>query len=161
MVFYGHIQNGELEIRSKSKFEDDIAELPDGRVQIIVHPVSDSVSTRLRKYYWALCRLIANYYEDIGYPDKKAEDVHEENKKLYMTRSHMNFETAEVYQQEQSHMDLTNSQMLDICKRLQMRWAERGLYLPDPNEDLEEKIMWSDDKKGIGGSSGSETEDGT
>lgn len=161
MVFYGHIQNGKLELRSNSKFDTDIARLPDGRVQIIVHPVGDAVSTRLRKYYWALCRLIAGYYEDIGYPNKKAEDVHEENRKLYMTRHDMNYATGGVYAQAQSHMDLSNPKMLDICRKLQVRWAERGLYLPDPNEDLEEKIISSDVQEGVSDQSRSEATDGS
>lgn len=140
MIFYAHIKDGKLVIGDRKKMAADIATLSDSRVQISIHPIGDPVSTRLRKYYWALCRLIAAYWEDLGYPNKTAEQVHSDNKKQYMTRHFMNYGTGETYPQEQSHMNLTNAQIIDMCQKLQVAWAERGLYLPDPNEELKQAV---------------------
>lgn len=145
MKFYGQIKGGELQLRSEDKWEQDLSSLPDGRVQVTVQPIHEyPVSDRMRRYYWALNRLIQEYLEDLG-TQYSVRDIHEHNKDKYMSEEFLNRATFTPYAQHRSHVTLANRELLEITRKMQNEWGAVGLYLPDPNEQVERKIKWSSD----------------
>lgn len=140
MILFGHLKDGQLSFENLKEARKELGRLSDGRVRITVHPARETVSERLRGYYWALNRLIVQFLKDNGHFRANAKDIHKRNQRLYMSVYDMDLRTGTVYKQKLSHMNLTNSELLEVCKNMQIEWAERGLYLPDPREGMERQI---------------------
>lgn len=138
MIFYGHVHNGEL--RFDNDTTEELKKLSNGRVMISVSVAPKTVSERLRRYYWALCRLIKDFIEEEGEFQASVREVHERNKQRYMSDVEMDPRSGDFYEVERSHMDLTNAEMLQVCRDMQIEWSERGLYLPDPREGMNKDV---------------------
>lgn len=155
MTFYAHNSNGELKFEDPEKLKNGLSRLSNGRVQVIVMAAPSRLSERLRRYYWGLCRLIKDFLRDSGDFHASVEQVHERNKRKYLTETDMDYRTGELIEEVRSHTDLTSSEMLELCHDLQIEWAQRGLYLPDPNEGQIRDV--TDEANSNSGGPGSQT----
>lgn len=112
-----------------------IEEFPDGGdIVIQVHRVPPDIKNeRARRYYWLLCRLITEFMIESGYNGFSINEVHERNKKLYMSADFIDYLAMKPYQQGQSSTVIESHEWPPIFEAIKQEWAERGLNLPDKN----------------------------
>lgn len=138
MEFNFAVTKGEISPNDLAKINEGVKALFDdrfGKVRVTMYPVPiDELSEKVRRYYWMLCKKIANYLTESGSP-RKAYQIHEVNKKVYFSKEFMNLINLGVYEQIESHKDSSTKQLLDICEMMKVDWAEKGLRLPDINEN--------------------------
>jgi len=137
LIVRGHIKEGKFTANTQEQVKAKFLALGDGFVEVQISRIpGDRVSERLRRYYWMLLRLIAQYLtEDTGHAVTE-KDMHDHVSTTQLSQWFMNFDTMEPYQDRVSHVFLETEKLKEVCENLKIFWAERGLYLPDPHEDV-------------------------
>jgi hypothetical protein len=105
------------------------------RIEITLRRYSDRRTNPQNRFYWGvLLPMIANYARELG-EDVTKEEWHE----YYVQKGYFGWE-AKIINGEEVRLPRRSPEALtidfnEVFQRLQREWAQRGLYLPDPNEE--------------------------
>lgn len=136
---YGKVENGQLKISYRSRFDDCIKTFPDCRVKVTVEKLYRKRTDPQNAYYWGVIvnECAEGYYEMCGEPLTK-DEAHELLKFRCNGRELVNEKTGETLTVGASTAELSTVQMMeywDRCREFIYEWFNRTV--PEPNEQTE------------------------
>ena len=141
--YFGKVENGKLLIRNRKAFDKELLQHEGKEVEITVKRKKKRRSHDQLSYHWGvLVPLFQRGLLDIG--DERAisiEFVHKEIMTLFLFEEIVNLSTGEVKSMPKSLSDngeVTTAEYSAALPLIQKYAIENlGVYIPDPNEQLE------------------------
>lgn len=117
------IDNGQMTILEKEKFDNYIRGFRNGEAELIVRKAFRKRSDEQNKYYWSC--VVAIPAEHFGY---YADEMHEAYKLLFLKKEEQGKPTT-----IRSTTSLSTIEFKEFVERCRMWAEEQGLEIPDPS----------------------------
>lgn len=131
------LQDGQLFIPNRSRFDATIATFPSATYALSLHEARYSKSRQLEKYYWGVC--VHQISEETG---EDEQVTHDQMKELWLPRRLHSYFGGDICWQcarilKGSTRRLSVDEQLRYVGNVQRFAATSlGIYIPEPNEEM-------------------------
>lgn len=143
MIYNAKVEGGRLKLTNKAGFINDMAVFEGKDLVLTVERKRKKRSLQQGRYYWGcVVPIIRQGLIDAGWERDKigsSEQVHELLKYLFCKKIEVfNEDTGEVLELPATTTQLSTTEMMEYLEDIK-KWAAEflGVYIPDPNEQLE------------------------
>jgi hypothetical protein len=140
MKFKGTIRNGRPEIFNHDLIKNMLVGFEGKEVEIDIKPITKSRSNQQNRWYWGVAIqscIIPQLQEQTGEVHTK-EEIHQfhltEILKCKFSSRTILGKTVIIFD-DVSTKDMSTTEFNNFKDKVQHYWAERDIYIPDPNED--------------------------
>lgn len=134
LEYFGHIENGQLHIHNRKRFDQELQCFKDGAdVEVIVKKKGRRSNQQNRYYFGVVLKEIQLRLMELG-TDTDIETLHEWCKLKFNTDKVVVPETAEVIEIGKSTTEFNKEEFAEYVERI-IEWSASSLsiYIPPPN----------------------------